>query len=135
MASSKVYFWHEDTNEVVWTPPPGSHPRTPQPVPAQSAAEPGSSEPDMEPKPAAEDVKMGLSDQTDAAAAEPWAQSQLEATAKQEEGELLPQLGAEPLPKPAAATIRCVAEKLTGEVASILGPLPPALNLLIAACR
>ena len=50
MASHKVYFWHEDTNEVVWDAPEGSAPRGPalsaaldeasteQPVTIQSAS-------------------------------------------------------------------------------------------------
>lgn len=27
MGTRKVYFWHRDTNEVAWDPPPGSTPR------------------------------------------------------------------------------------------------------------
>ena len=123
MASRKVYFWHEDTNEVVWTPPAGG---TPRGSTSAAASQPDPAEPAVDPGPHTAGVQ-GL-------AAAPDPQLQPEAAVQTEDGELGPQPRPQPEPEPDLAAVGRLAGQLAHEVQATLGPLPTILHLLAAAC-
>lgn len=121
MATRKVYFWHEDTNEVVWTAPAGS---TPSASFTEAAAEHAT-------------VQQGPTPQlhvtpphSPASPSEP--QAQPEATPQPEDAEIGPPQ--EPTPEAGQAAVERLAVQLADAVSATVGPLPTILHLLFAAC-